>query len=59
MVKLDEEKIEEILTRGVENVIVKEELKDKLSSGKKIRLYFGVDPTGSILHLGHAVIYGN
>jgi len=55
MVKLDEEKIEEILTRGVENVIVKEELKDKLSSGKKIRLYFGVDPTGSILHLGHAV----
>jgi len=52
---MDEQKIEEILTRGVEDVIVKEKLKAKLLSGKKIRLYFGVDPTGSILHLGHAV----
>ena len=24
-------------------------------SGKKIRLYFGIDPTGSVLHLGHAI----
>ena len=56
MTKVDEQKIDEILTRGVEDVIVKEELKKKLLSGNKIRLYLGVDPTGSILHLGHAVI---
>ncbi len=56
MAKVDEQKIEEILTRGVEDVIVKEELKKKLLSGKKIRLYLGVDPTGSVLHLGHAVV---
>jgi len=53
---MDEQKIEEILTRGVEDVIVKEELKNKLLSGKKIRLYLGIDPTGSLLHLGHAVL---
>jgi len=55
MAKIDEQKIEEVLTRGVENVVVREELQKKMLSGKKIRLYYGVDPTGSILHLGHAV----
>jgi len=55
MINTDKQKIEEILTRGVENVVIADELKNKLLSGKKIRLYFGVDPTGSILHLGHAI----
>jgi tyrosyl-tRNA synthetase len=55
MAEANSQQIEEILTRGVENVVVKEELKKKLLSGRKIRLYFGVDPTGSVLHLGHAV----
>lgn len=53
---MDEQKINEILTRGVEDVIVKEELKKKLMSGKKLRLYLGVDPTGFDLHLGHAIV---
>ena len=56
MINTDPKKIEEILTRGVEEVIVKEDLRKKLLSGKKIRLYFGIDPTGSVLHLGHAVV---
>jgi len=55
MAEANSQQIEEILTRGVENVVVKEELKKNLLSGRKIRLYFGVDPTGSVLHLGHAV----
>ena len=55
MAKVDQQKIKEILSRGVEDVIVREELEKKLLSGKKIRLYYGVDPTGSVLHLGHAV----
>jgi len=55
MVETNLEKIEEILNRGVEDVIVRDELKNKLLSGDKIKLYFGVDPTGSVLHLGHAV----
>ncbi|MCX6722251.1 MAG: tyrosine--tRNA ligase [Candidatus Staskawiczbacteria bacterium] len=52
---VNEQKIEEILTRGVEDVIVKDDLKKKLLSGKKLRLYLGVDPTGFDLHIGHAV----
>ena len=55
MAKIDEQKIKEILTRGVEDVIVKADLEKKLLSGQKIRLYFGIDPTGSLLHIGHAV----
>ena len=39
MAKIDEQKIKEILTRGIEEVIVKEDLEKKLLSGKRMRLY--------------------
>lgn len=48
--------IDEILTRGVEEIIVKEELEKKLKSGKKLRIKFGIDPTSPDLHLGHTVL---
>ena len=52
----DEKKIDELLTRGVERVYPeKSALQRVLMSGKKIKLYFGVDPTGGTLHLGHLV----
>ncbi len=54
--KIDEQKIKEVLERGVQEAIVKEELEKQLISGQKIRLYFGIDPTGANLHLGHAVV---
>lgn len=44
-----------ILKKGTAEVIIKEELEKKLSSKKKLRVKFGIDPTGSDLHLGHAV----
>ena len=51
-----EREIEELLTRGVEGVYPnKSTLAKVLGSGKKIRLYYGIDPTGSTLHLGHLV----
>lgn len=50
------EKIQEILQRRVQDVVKFEELEKVLKSGKKIRLYNGVDPSGSKLHLGHAVV---
>jgi len=50
-----ENKIEEILTRGVAEVIDKENLKKKLLSGEKLRVKYGADPTRPDLHLGHAV----
>lgn len=52
----DEKLIDEVLTRGVENIFPsKEELKKVLMSGKRIRLYCGYDPTAKALHLGNAI----
>ncbi len=50
------DKIEELLTRGVDKVYpTKEDLEKVLRSGKKLTLYQGFDPTGTQLHLGHIV----
>ena len=51
----DAKKIEALLSRGVVEVNVKKDLEKKLLSGKKLRIKFGIDPTGSDLHLGHSV----
>lgn len=45
----------DLLNRAVEDVIVKKDLEDLLSSGKKLRVYYGIDPTSTKIHLGHAV----
>ena len=51
------DKIEEVLTRGVEKIYPsKEALKKFLESGKKIRLYSGIDPSNPQLHLGHTIV---
>lgn len=48
--------IEELLTRGVENIIPnKEKLRKLLASGKKLNIYLGIDPTATHIHIGHAV----
>ena len=44
----------ELLSRGVEEVINKNDLQKQLKS-KKIRVKLGIDPTAPDLHLGHAV----
>lgn len=50
------DKIEELLTRGVDKIYPsKEELEKVLKSGKKLKLYQGFDPTGTQLHIGHMV----
>jgi tyrosyl-tRNA synthetase len=51
------DKITELLTRGVANIIPnKEELGKFLASGRKLNIYLGIDPTSSKIHLGHAVL---
>ncbi len=53
---IDEVKIERLLSRGVENVYpTKEKLREVLMSGKRLRLYNGIDPTAPFLHIGHAM----
>ncbi len=50
------DRIEELLTRGVANIIPgKKELQKVLESGKKLNIYLGIDPTAPKIHLGHAV----
>lgn len=44
-----------LLSRGVEEIIIKEHLEEALKSGKKLRVKFGIDPTAPDLHLGHTV----
>jgi tyrosyl-tRNA synthetase len=51
----DEKKVDELLSRGVAEAIVKERLKKKLLSGKRLRVKLGIDPTSPDLHLGRAV----
>lgn len=56
-INTDPQKIEEILTRGVAAVYNKEELRQKLLSGKQLQIKLGTDVTGSFLTLGHSVIH--
>lgn len=54
-VSTDPQIIEDILTRGVENIISdKEKLRTVLASGKKLNCYLGIDPTATRIHIGHA-----
>lgn len=55
-ININPQKINELLTRGVEDIIRKEELEKALKSGKKLKIYLGVDPSSPTVHLGHAVV---
>ncbi|MBN1162654.1 tyrosine--tRNA ligase [Patescibacteria group bacterium] len=53
---IDEKRIDTFLNRGVEKIYPSpEELKRKLLSGERIKVYQGFDPTGPYLHIGHAM----
>jgi tyrosyl-tRNA synthetase len=44
------------IRRGTEEILVEEELVEKLASGKTLRIKAGFDPTAPDLHLGHTVL---
>lgn len=48
------DKIEELLTRGVEEVIDRKHLEEVLRSKKKLRVKLGIDPTSPNIHIGRA-----
>jgi len=54
-INTDSKKIKEILERGIEQVINKNNLLKKLKAGKKLRIKLGVDPTGPKMHIGRAI----
>jgi tyrosyl-tRNA synthetase len=49
------EKVKELLTRGVDEIIDKASLEKKLKSGKPLRIKFGTDPTSPNIHLGRTI----
>jgi len=55
MIITNSKKTKEILSRGVEEIIIKKHLEKRLLKGEKLRIKFGIDPTADILHLGHSV----
>lgn len=54
-INTDPKKIKELLSRGVEEVIVRKDLEEKLASGKQLRIKFGIDPTSPNIHIGRSV----
>jgi tyrosyl-tRNA synthetase len=53
--RFDGDEIDELLGRGVVDVIVRADLERRLRAGEKLRVKLGIDPTGPRLHLGRAV----
>lgn len=45
-----------IIRRGSEEILLEEELVEKLKSGKPLKVKAGFDPTAPDLHLGHTVL---
>ncbi len=53
--RYDGDEIDELLGRGVVDVIDRASLEKRLRAGEKLRVKLGIDPTGPRLHLGRAV----
>lgn len=48
-------KTEELLSRGVEEIIDRSSLENKLKNGKQLRIKLGIDPTSPNIHLGRSI----
>ena len=46
----------DLISRGSEEILLLDELKQRLNSGKPLRIKAGFDPTAPDLHLGHTVL---
>ena len=53
---MDIDAVLEQIRRGSEEVLVEQELVEKLKKGKPLRVKAGFDPTAPDLHLGHTVL---
>lgn len=47
-----EKKVDDLLARGTVDVIEHDHLRNRLLSGKPLRIKFGIDPTGPNIHIG-------
>ena len=44
------------LTRACVDVVSREDLAARLGEGRPLKVKLGIDPSGPMLHLGHAVV---
>jgi len=57
-INTDPKKIEEAITRSIDKIYPNKDVFDQLlKSGKQLRIYMGIDPTATYVHLGHATNY--
>lgn len=47
--------IDQLVTRGVQDIVPKKGLLEKLHNGDKLKVYLGFDPTSTNIHIGNAV----
>ena len=52
---MSEERIQEVMTRAVAEIVPRDEFEKMLRSGRKLRVKLGIDPTGPRLHIGRTV----
>ena len=55
MLNIDDNRLNHILENGVTEIIIEKELRERLHSGKPLRLKMGFDPSAPDIHLGHTV----
>ncbi|HQF40925.1 MAG TPA: tyrosine--tRNA ligase [Candidatus Paceibacterota bacterium] len=56
--KEKEERIQEVLTRSISKIYpTSEKFAELLHSNRPLRIYMGIDPTATYVHLGHATNY--
>ena len=54
MIKVDEQLA--LLRRGADEIIQEDELRERIASGRPLRVKAGFDPTAPDLHLGHTCL---
>lgn len=45
-----------VIRKGADEILLEDELKEKLKAAKPLRIKLGLDPTAADLHLGHTVV---
>ncbi|MGD8558294.1 MAG: tyrosine--tRNA ligase [Gammaproteobacteria bacterium] len=53
---IDVEQTMQLIQHGTDEILVASELRDKLKSGKTLRVKCGFDPTAPDIHIGHTVL---
>ena len=54
-IDVSDERIHEVMTRAVAEIVPRDEFEKMLRSGRKLRVKLGIDPTGPRLHIGRTV----